>query len=254
MSEARKQFLTNTAYFLTIALLAFFAVKFLFGYFLPFIIAFIIAYFVQKPAQKFSEKTVLNQNVLSAILATVVFLLVFILLAVLIWIIIKNSNFWLKGFEKIFENITDIISGLKNGILKKIAQSNPQLEGALSGITEWFLENVTDRIASFLSGFAEGIVKKAPNFLFGALVTLVATFYISKDFEILKKFYINLFGKKIYNNTRKIKEIVISSVFKIAKGYLILLLITFTAFDAAVEWFLIYCASSIIWYKNCLSS
>lgn len=78
-----------------------------------------------------------------------------------------------------------------------------------------------------ISSAAGYTVKHAPQFLLSCVVAAASSCYIAADYRKLIKFVRGLCGDKIYRNALKIKNILVNSVFKFAKGYLIILGITF---------------------------
>ena len=73
--EARKNFLINTFYFLTVTAGVFIFCRFLLKYLTPFIIGGLIAWLVKKPAVIISKKTGLKRFAAAPVLALAAFLL-----------------------------------------------------------------------------------------------------------------------------------------------------------------------------------
>ncbi len=227
LQEHKKEFLVNIGFAVTVGALIYVVFKFMFSFFLPFIIAFLIAYAVQKPSVFFASKTPLKREICAVILSVLIF-------TVLIAGVIFLGYFSVTKAKDLFSNINGVLGEFSNmisavqmklsGFLNSIS---PEIASSTENFTSNFIEDIAGRITSFFSYFAGNIVKKAPSFLFSATVTLVATCYIAKDFRVLKNFYRNLFGERVYSKTVRIKTIISQSVFKIGKGYLLLMLLTF---------------------------
>lgn len=227
MYQQKKEFLINVGFFTTMILLIFLSFKFLFSSFLPFLIAFLIASSVQKPSVCISERIHLKQGLCAVLLSVLIFVL-------LISIMFFAGYSFVAKAKDIFSNISDILvdvskifSDIQSKIFGLFKNFSPKINVKAENIVLGFFDDTATRITSVLSKLAEKIVKRTPSFLFSTIVTLVATCYISKDFNQLVRFYKNLFGDKIYNKTFRIKEIIKHSVVKFIKGYLILLLLTF---------------------------
>ncbi len=225
--RAKKEFLVNIAFVSAVFLLGFVAFKILFSYCLPFVLAFIIAFSVQAPATKLSKKIPLKKPVLSGMLSAIVFLVAVGIVVLILSCVIKNSDSLLKGFAKLFRNFSDMLSFLREKISLSIGKSNPEISKVIDSMTVDFSDNIGEKLSSLVTRLAGGLITHLPNFIFSFIIALVAAFYIAKDFEILKKFYFNFFGEGVFSKTVKIKNIFTENVLKIAKGYLILLSITF---------------------------
>lgn len=225
--QSRKNFLINTFYFVTIAAIIFIFCKFLLSYLLPFIIGGAVAFLVQKPAELIAAKTKIKPSAAAGTLA----LTVFIGFAALIFFISFKAIGISAGFlEKIGGN-ADMLTELFNNLKSFTLSFFKKLPREFTDFLTAFYDNAVDRSAAYLSTLVSSAagytVKHAPAFLFSCAVTAAAACYIAVDFPRLIKFIGELCGKRIYGNAVKIKNILVNSVFKYLKGYLIILSLTF---------------------------
>ena len=105
---------------------------------------------------------------------------------------------------------------------------SPEVFEALSSMGENILNTVATKLTGVFSSFATTVAKKTPSFLFNFIVALVASCYIAKDYDILVRFFRELCGKNIFSKVTEIKNIITQSVWKLLKGYALLMLITYT--------------------------
>lgn len=227
MPELKKDFLINVGYMVTVGLLIFISFKFLFSVFLPFLIAFIIAYSVQKPSVYISQKIKLKGEICAVILAIFIFILLSLIIIFTVYYFFLKAKDLFLNISGILEDISKILAEVQTKFLGMFENLPFEINISAENLVSNFLENSVEKITSFFSSFAGNIVKGAPTFLFGMIVTLVASCYIAKDYKRLLKFYRNLFGENVYSKTHRIKEIVFNSVIKFIKGYLLLMLFTF---------------------------
>lgn len=225
--QSKIRFLVNLSYALSVGLIIYFCAKFLLGYFLPFVVASVIAWFVQKPAKKIADKTKLKRGACAVFLSLIIFI---ITASLIFFALYKGVGFIGETLNKTPE-IIDKISGFFEDIKERLVNFNydlsPETLETLSGIESIILENVGTKLTGVFSSFAGNIAKKTPTYFLSVFVTLVATCYISKDFERLLKFLKGLCGENIYGKIINIKDIFSTSVWKLIKGYSIILLITF---------------------------
>ncbi len=227
VEEYKKKFLINTLYLAILGAIIFVAFKFLFSYFLPFVIALLTAYLVQKPSRKISKKINIKKELCAVILAVLGYGVFTAVLVFICYYLLVRARSFLNNSEYIFSQIRDLYSEIQGRIVVFSDRLSPEITNTVEELFAETVNNITIKTTSLLSSFAANAVKKAPSFLFSSIVALVSTCYISKDFNLLVRFYKNLFGESVYLKTLKIKRIVNKSVLKIAKGYLILMALTF---------------------------
>ena len=232
--ELRKNFLINTLYFLTIAAGIFIFCRFLLRYLMPFVVGGAVAWLAQKPAKVICSRTGLKRSVTAGTLA----LTVFIAVAVLVLLIcIKAVNAAAGLFEDIGSNaemLTKLFKELKDSADSFFEKFPKEITDFLSTLYEKTLNKAAAYFTTAVSSAAGYTVKHAPEFLLSCAVAAVSACYIAADFRRLIKFARGLCGNKIYENGVKIKNILVNSVFKFAKGYLIILGITFAELFAGL--------------------
>ena len=232
--ELRKNFLINTLYFLTIAAGIFIFCRFLLRYLMPFVVGGAVAWLVQKPAKVICSRTGLKRSVTAGTLA----LTVFIAVAVLVLLIcIKAVNAVAGLFEDIGGNaemLTKLFKELKDSADSFFEKFPKEITDFLSTLYEKTLNKAAAYFTTAVSSAAGYTVKHAPEFLLSCAVAAVSACYIAADFRRLIKFARGVCGNKIYENGVKIKNILVNSVFKFAKGYLIIFGITFAELFAGL--------------------
>ncbi len=222
--ENKKKFLINFAYISVCGILIFLLCKFLIGYLLPFIIATVIAFFMQRPATFLSKKTGLKKGRIAAFLSAFIYLAVVFLV---VFSLYKITVFLMGFTEKLPDFLNKILSFI-NGLQEKFSSLLPE-SYALTLEEFWknILLNISKISGDFISKTLTNIAKNMPSFLFSSVIALVASCYIAKDYNVLTNFVKELCGKARTENIEKIKKILLNSVFKLLKGYMILMLLTF---------------------------
>ncbi len=225
--QAKKKFIINTFFYLLAGGIVYVGGKFLFGYLFPFVIGGIVAWAVQKPSRFIADRTGIKKEVCAAVTsvsvfifaATAVFAIVYFL-----WDAFMSVSHSLPQLISRLENTLEKINRLVHEAFKSISPSvSEQIEKTANELLDGIRKSVTDLISHLAANIASGL----PSFLFSTVVTLVASCYIAKDFDRLLKFAGELMGKRRYSAINRIKEVVTGSVFKLLRGYLILMLITF---------------------------
>lgn len=232
--QSRKNFLINTLYFVTVAALIFIFCKFLLHYLMPFVVGGAVAWLVQRPSRCISSKTKIKCSAAAGALA----LAVFIGLAALIFFVCFKAVGTAAGLLEEIGGRTDVLTALFENFKSSAAAFFEKMPREFTDFLSGFYTNAANRIVasvtSVLSSAAGYAVKHAPEFLLSCAVAAASACYIAADYRKLINFVRGLCGNKIYENAVKIKNILANSVFKFAKGYLIILCITFAELFAGL--------------------
>ena len=237
--EKRKTFMINTAYFSVLILLYYGFIKYMLGYVLPFIIAALIAVTLQKPIQYLNKKLKVKKSSLISSVLVMLVLIIALLLLVLIFILIFGE---LKGFitflSSKFVSIPAYIDELEDWILNIINYFPLTIRSNLHhSVTTFFDERLSfDNITlgkfdfSILLGplgSAWSTAKRIPSFLLAFFVTIISSFFISASYEKLRDGFLNFFAYKTQKKILNAKHSLFGAVTKMAKAYMLIMLITF---------------------------
>lgn len=199
------------------------------GFLTPFIFALFFSYLGAKISTHIFKKTKLNEKWIRICVLLALYLLFVLLFAVLLFGIIKYSSKFLSDlqtFSKSLESIFYTVNQKINAITYRLPENLKQPSKiAIENFSTKILTFITDAVSNATMSFA----KFLPQFFVSATVTLVASFYIVKDYDRLINFLKLMIGDKKYFAALKIKNIVTGSVLKLFLGYLILSAITFVA-------------------------
>ena len=225
--EARKDFLISTLYFFTVSAIVFIVCRFLLKYLTPFVVGGAIAWLVQKPAKFISGKTRIKRKQAAAGLALAVFLLA---AGLCVFLVLRISS-GISNFAGEISGYAEEISAFFEKIKKSTESFFSDMPEELSALADSFFKKASDTMISAVTGFvsdsAAYIAGRMPGILLSCIVSAVAACYIAADFPSLIRFARGVIGPRVYGNIRKVKEIFVTSVFKLGKGYAILMLMTF---------------------------
>ena len=225
--EARKDFLINALYFFTVSAIVFIVCRFLLKYLTPFVVGGAIAWLVQKPAKFISGKTRIKRKLAAAGLALAVFLLA---AGLCVFLVLRISS-GISNFAGEVSGYAEEISAFFEKIKKSTELFFSDMPEELSTLADSFFKKASDTMISAVTGFvsdsAAYIAGRMPGILLSCIVSAVAACYIAADFPSLIRFARGVIGPRVYCNIRKVKEIFVTSVFKLGKGYAILMLMTF---------------------------
>ena len=218
--QAKKRFLINFVYLLVIGLTVIIISRFLLFRMFPFILSIIVAALSHKPAAFLSHNTGVKKSFCAVVLSAVIYLGLCAGIIFLIYRLIVSSSGLIDFLPQILTTFSSIINKAEELITEYIPSD---IDFSLSGL----IQNVLESLAKFLTEIIKKILTAMPSIFVSGIVALVAACYISKDYDGLSRFVKSLCGDKIYNRFLRIKAIFTNGVFKMLKGYFILMVITF---------------------------
>ncbi len=231
-----ERWLTITFYLLS-AVVLIFAFKYLGKLMLPFIIGFLFAMLIRSFVRFVENVTGMNSKISAGICTAVCYIFIFAVIFLIARALISEIIHLFDNLPKIYENnISPLIKRIEL-LLWDVNGKNSEFEKMLAS----FLSNAEDEIIDFiktLSGnAAEKIghtLLKIPDIFITITVTIVASFFISIDYDTIKKFLVSHIENNTKHSVRKIKGVLFEAVSKICLSYLLIFLITFTELAAGL--------------------
>ncbi len=225
--DSKKRFLIDTAFIVLIAAIVYFVLKFCTIYLLPFLIGLVLSVIVQRPAKFIEKKTRIKKSIISVLFVVFLYLLTILLISWLgVFIYNKASNLismapsYLSDLKNVFGNVNAVFSDFMIDLPDEIA-------AAIQNLPETLMTKITDFVTGFLSSSVTVIAKNAPGLLITVIVTVVASCYIAKDYDVVMSFVHNNITGRANKIISDIKKIFLTSILKFGKSYALLMIITF---------------------------
>ena len=247
--EKRRSTLINVAYFAVLAVGYYFFMKYALNIVAPFVFAFLVALVLQKPIRAISQKTKIPKKVVAI---TIVLLILSVFLGVLVLIgyklfvefkdfgqfLITKINDLPRTIESIRVWLIDAIGFLPNRLEKSLAESingfsadliARTAEDGISGLGN--VGGIANKIDfSMLEGPIGGlveVVKKIPWFLTAVLISVIACFFITTDYDNIVGMIKRNVSKKNEYALVKAKNLFSNVLGKMFKSYTTIIFITF---------------------------
>ncbi len=227
LRETKKNFLIDLAFFLTVAALIYVSFRFLAVYTFPFLIGLIITVFVQIPANFISKHTRINKGVCAMVLVILTYLAVISLLVLLVYFLYNAGARFVSNLPAIFGDLGSTVGDFGRSVDSFVATMPVEVQSSFGGIVDSFVETIGKTVTEFVSDIATSIAFNTPEFIVVSIVTVVASCYIAKDIDKLKASVKGFIKAEHYDLMSEIKHIIYDNVFKMLKGYLLIMLITF---------------------------
>ena len=225
--EKKKEFLINCAYYGIWTAVIFFTVRFAFKYLLPFIVAYFVALMLHKPIKFISEKTKIAYKISSiicigcfyAVAVTAIFMMGYQLR-----ILVKNVFFILPQFYT--ETFLPMVENWVSRLYRRFAFADPQWQPAIDRLAEsagTALQNISVTVISKLSS----VTTSLPSVFAGIIIAVVASFFISRDYENIIAFVKSKMPSKLKGVAGGVAESGVSTAKAYLRSYAIIMCITF---------------------------
>lgn len=225
--EYKKSFLINVAFVSVWALIGYVVAKSMTGFLLPFVIAVLISFLSNKTANVIGKRLGNNKAWLKIALLLGFYLIAVLVVGILVFLFIRYSGSFFNMLKGYITSPDNIFAVIKKSISEKALKLPQNLKNSLLLMLENFSERLIVIAGDIASSFTVATAKFLPRFFISIVVTVVSSFYITKDYSRLLKFLRLMIGEKRFDFLRKIKSIIEGSVLKLFSGYLILSAITF---------------------------
>uniref|UniRef100_UPI003FEF814E sporulation integral membrane protein YtvI n=1 Tax=Candidatus Fimivicinus sp. TaxID=3056640 RepID=UPI003FEF814E len=236
--EKRRRFIINTVYFALILGLFYCFMRFAFWTCFPFILAFFVAMALQRPVNWITSKTPLKKGLISGLLVLFVLAVIVAVLS-LIGVRIVDE---LRGFFALItaklDNLPVFLKQTEAWILENIHFLPDSIETmAANSIRELFHDLETGAAngklnidLSILSSPLSGVwntAKQIPAIFLATVISIIACCFMTADYDRI----VNFIKRQLPGERREAlgasKRLLFSSMFKMLRAYLLIILITF---------------------------
>ncbi len=242
--EKRRAFLINILYFAVIVALFYFVMKTCFGLLLPFIAAFVVASVLQRPVHFLNTRIHVGRGPISAVFV----LLILGVIGLLLFLLGNRLVLRVKGFYEYImlrlQNMPEFLENIKVWLVNAIGfLPGSMRESVTETITVFFDDLIENGFKGFSfsgigidwsslvsagAGTIKDTVVKIPSVLIGIVISIVASVFMTIEYNEIKAFIIRQFPKKNREKIRTAKRVAITTLKKMFKAYGLIILITTT--------------------------
>lgn len=222
--ERMTQFLIKIAYVAVILGLIFLGFKYVLPLLMPFLLAFIFSVLLRSPAFYISEKLKINRRLVTAILVT----LLYILLAVLALLIGSELFTFARTSVSQFNTvIIPTVESLSDTASRWTSHLDPNVVSVLEGIVNSVLLSLRSKIAEISTRLVTGIMSSLPSSFLNVLFMIIATYFISLDFGLLRWAVARRIKEDNYNKIIAGLNYCKTTIGKMLRSYILIMFITF---------------------------
>lgn len=236
--EKRRRFIINTVYFAIILGLFYFFMRFAFWTCFPFILAFFIAMALQRPVNWITKKTPLKKGLVSGLAVLLALTAIMAVLALIGVRIVEELRGFISLITAKLDNLPVFLKQTEAWILEKIHFLPDSIETmAANSIRELFHDLETGAAngrlnidLSILSSPLSGVwntAKQIPSIFLATLISIIACCFMTADYDRLVNFVKRQLPRERREALSASKQLLFSSMFKMLRAYLLIILITF---------------------------
>lgn len=218
-------------YWLMIFGCGFFSLKYLLSPLMPFMLAYFISWLLDKPISYIHRKTKLPRGVVASVFVVLFALLGGGVLTLLGISLINNARSVIAIFPDIMQNdVIPFLNEFLDGVEDFVSVFDPQGGEVLQNVMTTMFKVVNESTLALCSSaitFLGVLLAKIPSVLFKTIITIIASIFISTDFQVVKGFLLNLIppaGRAFLNEGTQFFG---KTVVKCAFAYVIILSMTF---------------------------
>ena len=229
--KGRRNFLVNIAFWAVIVALVYLIFKYLIHLIMPFFLALIFAALMRPVVRLLVEKLRFPKGVAGVVVSVLFFAVIGTLIALLTLRIIS-------GLGDIFALLPDLyrdsiepgLVDLFNRIQAFAARYDMNVEETLESIGPQILSaagNAVSSISGRVVGWVSSLVTKVPRFLVGLIICVVATFFMSADYDRMMNVLLHLFPEKAQAVLLDVRRSLVKIMKQYGRSYILILGITF---------------------------
>lgn len=234
-TENRKRFLTNTTYIVVLLGLYYLFMTYALGLLFPFLFAVAFAMAMQKPIRFLAKKTRMKKSLASVLCVLGVLLAVLGLISLIGVKVVSEVRGLFDSLTASFDDLPSLLSKTEAALVDAIRFLPTSLEKSAGTAITGFFDKLNSK-ESFKFDFSTLLMplggvwstaKQVPSIFVSIIVSIVSCFFMTSDYDRIVNFIKRQMPAQKSEALATSKKIMISSMGKLGKTYLILMFITF---------------------------
>ena len=222
--ERMTQFLIKFAYVAVILGLIFLGFKYVLPLLMPFLLGFLFSVLLRAPTDFLSKKLKLNRRLVTAILVTLFFVLLGV---VALFIGSELFTFARTSVSRFNTVIIPTVERLTDMASKWTSRLDPNVVSVMEGLVNSVLLSLRSKIAEISTRLVTGIMSSLPSGFLNVLFMVIATYFISLDFGLLKWAVERRIKEESYNKIIAGLDYLKTTVGRLLRSYVLIMFITF---------------------------
>ena len=222
--ERITQFLIQFAYGAVILGLVFLGFKYVLPLLMPFLLAYLFSLLLHKPADYLSKRLKIGRRLVAAVLVT----LFYLLLAVLALLVGSELFTFARDAMSRFNTvIIPSVEALTEWASRWTRRLDPNVISVLEGMENSLLLSLRSKVAEISTRVVTGIMSGVPSGFLNVLFMVIATYFISLDFGLLRWAVARRIKAETYEKIIAGAAYLNTTLGRLARSYLLIMCITF---------------------------
>lgn len=205
--------------------------------FLPFIIAFIIASPCQRLVHFLNRKLKINRGISSAVIVTLLVALISWIVFMLCCTLYNQAKSFIAVLPEMSENFKNSLAAFNDKYDELYEGLSPKLKNFFDSFKGEFTVSLKSSFAPYTAkilNVAKRFAYSLPDIVVFFFMFLLSTFFITKDYMLIKNFFYENCPEKVLKIIRSFKNTAFSAFLTYIKAQLILMTITFSIVTVAL--------------------
>ncbi len=222
--ERMTQFLIQFAYGAVILGLVFLGFKYVLPLLMPFLLAYLFSLLLHKPTDYLSKHLKIGRRLVAAVLVT----LFYLLLAVLALLVGSELFTFARDAVSRFNTvIIPSVEALTEWASRWTRRLDPNVISVLEGMENSLLLSLRSKVAEISTRVVTGIMSGVPSGFLNVLFMVIATYFISLDFGLLRWAVARRIKAETYEKIIAGAAYLNTTLGRLARSYLLIMCITF---------------------------
>lgn len=244
--ERRRGFIINLMYYVSMLGLFYLFVKYAFWPLFPLIFAFFLAVVLQRPVDNISNKYKIKKGIVSVLMVLLVLFLIGLFIALLSNRVIKefhdfidyvsiriNDIDWIERTTRSFVAATPefVQKSISVSVEEFLAELRLMMQEGVSTGSSPSIHLGSLNLKSLVFPSITGVwntAKQIPSILIAVIITIISSCFMTSDYERISRGIKGLFPEDKRFMLSRTKAVLFSSLGKLGKAYLIIMLVTFS--------------------------
>lgn len=225
--EEKRNALINIFFTMAVLALLFLGIKYVLPAVIPFVIGFIVAIILQKPVKWLTDKTKGGRPLWSAVLVIILLIIAILVTGVLGFYLVNQIAEFAGHLQEYIPDITNAFSRLGDKFTLLQDRLPNSISDAIEGLPGNIASTVATALTTWVTSFAMGFASGLPHFIITFIFSVLAGIFITSDYNKITAFILKQFKPKTREFIIKAKNLFVDNILKMARGYLIIMVIMF---------------------------
>lgn len=226
-TEKKRKFIIDIFFIVVILALVYVAVEYLMIWLLPFVIGLIVAIVLQRPVAWLTQKTKVARGFWSCLLVLTVLCAIFALIFLVVWQLTKEVPGFTKWLMGLAPDIKHTFTSLMAWFSIITERLPVDVMKAITNLPSTLVDTAVSGVTSILTIFAEKIIVDGPGLLISTIFSIVASCYITKDYNKITRFILLQLNEKQREVVINVKRLFVTNILSMLRGYIIIMFITY---------------------------